>query len=72
MVERADSEPTEVEDTKAILKSILEELKGIKDQLARQDERNGLHSNHKPSHYASSSGSGLVSCMTVHTRSNTY
>lgn len=42
-------------DTKLLLKSILEELKGIKDQLALQDERNRDLDESSPSPYESSS-----------------
>lgn len=39
---------TEIEDTKSILKSILVELRGIKDQIAQQDGEYAARRRHPP------------------------
>jgi len=63
MGEILGAELGEAEDTKAILKCILDELKGVKVQLARQDERNGRLDESEASTHISASVSGLVGSM---------
>jgi hypothetical protein len=66
------AEPTEAEDTKALLKCILDELKCIKVQLARQDKRNIELNKANAPLQVSNAASGLVGCKIVCTSSNTY
>lgn len=66
------AEITEGGDTEGLLKCILNELKCIKVQLARQDERNRELNKANTNSYVSGAISGLVSCVIVRTCPNTY